>query len=267
MKAIVCVDKNWGIGKDGKLLTKIPQDMKRFKELTTNHAVIMGRKTMESLGCKPLPNRLNIVLTEDYNTYYSGFVFLHSEKELIQYISRYDLFDKSYVIGGAQIYKLLEKYCMYAIVSTINKDLEADTFIDNLDVNPNWIKASDIYPKIIYDDFELCTHEYINTQACILFYEKLVLKRQLNQFEKVVLMATLKSTTTSGGFIINSNPPKFDRMITGQFRGIKTPTKYFDEDLPSFHKKINNNTECMSFSHINNEIAVKKGDIIDDTEL
>ena len=199
MKAIVCVDKNWGIGKDGNLLARIQPNMKMFKELTTNNAVIMGRKTMESLDCKPLPNRLNIVLTKDYNVYHDGFIFLHSEKELIQYITDHDLFDKSYVIGGAQIYKLLEKYCIYAIVSIIDKDLGADIFIDNLDIDPNWIKASDTYSKVKHDNLEVCTHEYINTQACILLYEKIILKRQLNPFEKVIIISILKGTTTMGG--------------------------------------------------------------------
>lgn len=232
MKAIVCVDKNWGIGKDGNLLARIQPNMKMFKELTTNNAVIMGRKTMESLDCKPLPNRLNIVLTKDYNVYHDGFIFLHSEKELIQYITDHDLFDKSYVIGGAQIYKLLEKYCIYAIVSIIDKDLGADIFIDNLDIDPNWIKASDTYSKVKHDNLEVCTHEYINTQACILLYEKIILKRQLNPFEKVIIISILKGTTTMGGFIINSNPPKFDSMITGKYGGFRSSTKYFDEDIP-----------------------------------
>lgn len=263
MKTIVCVDKNWGIGREGKLLIRIPEDMKRFKEVTTNNAVIMGRKTMESLNCKPLPNRLNIVLTRDYNVYYDGFVFLHSEKELIRYITDHDLFDKSYVIGGAQIYKLLEKYCMYAIVSIVDKDLNADTFIDNLDKDPNWVKA-DTCPKIKYDDLELYTYEYINTQACILFYER-ILNRQLNPFEKVVMMSILKAPTATGGFMINSNPPRFKDMITGTCKP-KSSSKYYDEELPPFPKKIKG-ADYINFSHISNEIAFKKGDNIDDTQL
>ena len=58
MNLIAAVDNNWGIGKDGKLLTSIPKDMKFFREKTTGNVVVMGRKTLESFpGQKPLPNR------------------------------------------------------------------------------------------------------------------------------------------------------------------------------------------------------------------
>ena len=63
ISAIVAVDANWGIGYNGQLLEHISDDLKRFKELTSNNTVVMGRKTWESLPNKPLPNRLNIVLT------------------------------------------------------------------------------------------------------------------------------------------------------------------------------------------------------------
>ena len=60
--AIVAVDANFGIGYDNQLLESIPEDLARFKELTTGHTVIMGRKTYDSLPKKPLPNRLNIIV-------------------------------------------------------------------------------------------------------------------------------------------------------------------------------------------------------------
>ena len=63
ISAIVAVDENWGIGFNGELLEKIPEDMKHFKELTTNSIVVMGRKTWDSLPIKPLPNRLNMVIS------------------------------------------------------------------------------------------------------------------------------------------------------------------------------------------------------------
>ena len=61
--AIAAVDENFGIGYNGQLLAHIPEDMARFKALTTNNAVVMGRKTWDSLPIKPLPNRENIVIT------------------------------------------------------------------------------------------------------------------------------------------------------------------------------------------------------------
>ena len=65
ISAIVAVDENWGIGYDGKLLEKIPEDLKHFKELTNNNVVVMGRKTWNSLPTNPLPNRTNIVITRN----------------------------------------------------------------------------------------------------------------------------------------------------------------------------------------------------------
>ena len=63
ISAIVCVDKNWGIGYNGDLLIKIPEDTKFFREKTNGHTVIMGSKTYDSLQIKPLPNRENVVIT------------------------------------------------------------------------------------------------------------------------------------------------------------------------------------------------------------
>ena len=69
MNLIVNVDKNWAIGLGSKLLVRIPQDMKYFRSMTTGHVVVMGRKTLESFPeSKPLPNRVNIVLTRDQGT-------------------------------------------------------------------------------------------------------------------------------------------------------------------------------------------------------
>ena len=62
ISAIVAVDNNWGIGYNGKLLENIPNDLKHFKELTTNNIVVMGSKTWDSLPNKPLPNRFNIII-------------------------------------------------------------------------------------------------------------------------------------------------------------------------------------------------------------
>ena len=68
MKIIVSVDLNWGIGSEGELLKRIPEDMKRFRKITTGNVIVMGRKTFESLpNQKPLGKRVNIVLSRDEN--------------------------------------------------------------------------------------------------------------------------------------------------------------------------------------------------------
>lgn len=69
INAIVAVDNNWGIGYNGNLLEHIPEDLKYFKELTSNNWVVMGRKTWDSLSKKPLPNRKNLVITNNPTIY------------------------------------------------------------------------------------------------------------------------------------------------------------------------------------------------------
>ena len=77
---IVAVDENRAIGKDNRLLWNIPEDLKRFKELTTGHAVIMGENTYYSI-CRPLPNRSNIVVTMNQSLKLSGCLLAHSISE------------------------------------------------------------------------------------------------------------------------------------------------------------------------------------------
>lgn len=77
------MDEKRGIGKDNKLLWRIPEDLKRFKQITSGHPIIMGRKTYESIG-RPLPNRTNIVVTRDKQYAISGTIVVYSLKEAIQ---------------------------------------------------------------------------------------------------------------------------------------------------------------------------------------
>ena len=76
ISAIVAVDENFGIGFNGDLLEHIPEDLKHFKELTSGHTVVMGRKTWDSLPKKPLPNRHNLVITKDPSIYEMKYSFI-----------------------------------------------------------------------------------------------------------------------------------------------------------------------------------------------
>ena len=99
MNLIVAVDRNWAIGKDNKLLVSIPDDMKFFRETTTGKVVVMGRKTLESFpNSKPLPNRVNIVITRDMNYDAKGAVVVHSKEELDKELEKYNS-DDIYIIG------------------------------------------------------------------------------------------------------------------------------------------------------------------------
>lgn len=135
MEIIVAVDKNWGIGKDNKLLAHLPTDMKRFKRITSGNIVVMGRKTFESLG-KPLPNRLNIVLTKGLYKSYDNVLFINDINTLLELAKFTD--KKIFIIGGAEIYKTLLDYCDKAYITIMNKTFDSDAHFPNLYLHKNW---------------------------------------------------------------------------------------------------------------------------------
>lgn len=126
LSIIVAKSINNAIGKDNKLLWKIPDDMKRFKKITTGHTVIMGRKTFESIG-KVLPNRLNIILTRDpnYKIDDPNVKILGGVSDLEEYINDEN---ENFVIGGAQIYSILMPKCQKLYVTQVDKDFVGDTY-------------------------------------------------------------------------------------------------------------------------------------------
>ena len=139
MKAIVAADSHWGIGKDGQLLTHLPEDMKFFRTTTKGKVVIMGRKTLESFpGGNPLKNRINIVLTRDSGFTRDGAVICHTADEVLETVKSYDAADV-YVIGGQSVYEQFLPYCDTAYVTHMDRDFGADTTFPDLDKAPDWI--------------------------------------------------------------------------------------------------------------------------------
>lgn len=142
MNLIVAADENWGIGKDGGLLTHLPGDMKYFRETTMGHVVVMGRKTLESFpGGKPLKNRTNIVLTRNTDYAPQDVILCHSMEETLKQLEQYDSEDV-FIIGGGTIYRQFLPYCEKAYVTRILKTFQADTNFENLDTDPQWTVAS-----------------------------------------------------------------------------------------------------------------------------
>ena len=139
LSIIVAIAKNNVIGKDNKLIWHLPEDLKRFKKITTGHTIIMGRKTFESLG-RVLPNRKHIVLCNDAQ--------LNIDDKNVEIINSVDKLEKyenseneNFVIGGAMIYNLLMPYVKKLYVTEIHKDFEGDTFFQK--INPEiWKEIS-----------------------------------------------------------------------------------------------------------------------------
>lgn len=155
MKLIAAVDRNWGIGRNGRLLVSIPEDMKLFREETYGKVVIMGRKTLESLKDRSgLAGRTNIVITSNMDYRPKDAVVCHSIEEALLEASKYDSKDV-YIIGGGSIYEQMLDYCDEAHITKIDYEYDADTYFPNLDENSHWkIEASSdekTYFDIVYE--------------------------------------------------------------------------------------------------------------------
>jgi dihydrofolate reductase len=151
MNMIFSADNNWAIGKAGGLLYHCPPDMGYFREKTTGGAVVMGRKTWESLpDGKPLRDRVNIVLTRSagsipqpsrtQNSEATRFFVCLDLADLVSCMKAIGLpSDRVWVAGGAEIYRLLMPYCEAAYVTRFFKRAEgADTWMENLDAASAW---------------------------------------------------------------------------------------------------------------------------------
>lgn len=147
MIMIVAADEKWGIGKNGDLLTPLPEDMKFFREKTRDSVVILGRKNLESFpDGKPLKNRVNIVISRQENIPVEGIIKVSSVEEAAEEAKKYEG-KNVFVIGGGTIYRQMLKYCDTAYITKIEKIFDdADTFIDNLDELDGWkiVEKSDI---------------------------------------------------------------------------------------------------------------------------
>ncbi len=151
LSIIVAKSQNNVIGKNNGLIWNIPDDLKRFKMLTTNHTIIMGRKTFESIG-RVLPNRFHIILSNDenYKVNNSNVKIVNNIDELEQYIQ-----DEAehFVIGGAMIYKLLMPKCNKLYITQVEKEFEGDTFFPEINEKEWKIVKEEIGPKD-ENDFE-----------------------------------------------------------------------------------------------------------------
>ena len=143
MNLIAAVDKNWAIGLKNKLLVRIPEDQRFFRETTTGKVVVMGRKTLESFpNGLPLKNRTNIVLTRDRSYDAKGAIVVHSLEELLKKLAEYPSQDV-YIIGGESIYRQMLPYCDVAHITKIDYAYEADSWFPNLDELSEWQIVAD----------------------------------------------------------------------------------------------------------------------------
>lgn len=164
IKIIAACSSNRVIGKDNTLIWKVPGDLKRFKEMTTGHTVVMGRLTYESIG-KPLPNRTNVIITrnpeykvEGCEVIYNGYTAL---KEILNRSKNEDIF----IIGGGNVYSQFLPYADVIELTYIDKEFEGDTFFPEIPNTFLEVKREDLeckdfnYSYITYYSYTLHSND------------------------------------------------------------------------------------------------------------
>lgn len=147
---IVAIAQNNAIGKNNGLLWHLPEDLKRFKKLTTGHTIVMGKKTFESLPNGPLPNRRNIVITDILGEKIDGCEMAYSVEEAIE---KCDTDNENFIIGGGSVYRQFLPLADKLYITKVFKDFDADIF----------------FPEINFDEWELLSEENYSPSETIDF--------------------------------------------------------------------------------------------------
>ena len=140
---IAATSQNNALGKDNKIIWHLPDDFKRFKELTSGHHIIMGRKTFESFP-KPLPNRTHVVITRQKNYNPEGCIVVNSIEEAFEICPKSE---DVFLIGGAEIYKLGLPFTDKIELTYINETFEADAFFPEIDFSEWKLNNEEFHPK------------------------------------------------------------------------------------------------------------------------
>jgi dihydrofolate reductase len=133
---IVAMDIQQAIGLGNNLPWRLPADLAYFKKTTLNHSILMGRKTFESIG-KPLPNRTNVILTQNKDYQAEGCLIVNSVEEAVKQFKNEEIF----VIGGAEVFQLFMSSVDRLYITLIEHEFEADTYFPEFDID-DWVLVS-----------------------------------------------------------------------------------------------------------------------------
>ncbi|WP_264520474.1 dihydrofolate reductase [Flavobacterium sp. N1994] len=154
---IAAVGENNELGKDNQLLWHLPDDFKRFKNVTTQHYIIMGRKTFESFP-KPLPNRTHVIITRQKDYHPEGCIMVDSIQKAI---ATCPIGEDIFIIGGGEIYNQSIEIADKLDITKVHHTFEADTFFPEID-NTKWkLVASEFHPKDEKHAFDFSFMTYI----------------------------------------------------------------------------------------------------------
>ena len=154
---IVSVSENLIIGKNNTLLWNLKSDLKRFKELTSGHPIIMGQKTFESLPKGALPNRTNIVLTDDPDFTAQNIIPVYNIKESLQIAKQHGNDSDVFIIGGGMIYKQFLEYSDSIYLTEVHINIDGDTTFPQLKLD-DWELISEVFKA--KDDKNEYDHTY-----------------------------------------------------------------------------------------------------------
>lgn len=143
---IVAFSENNVIGKNNNLIWHISEDLKRFKKITLNHSIIMGRKTYDSLSIKPLPKRKNIIISSNTDLKYDGAIVVNSISDALKLCKDEK---EIFICGGATIYEKFIGFASKLYITKIFENFEGDTF----------------FPPIEYENYEIVKESEILTDA------------------------------------------------------------------------------------------------------
>ena len=159
MELIVAVYDDWGIGREGTQPVALAADRKFFRQTTKGAMVIVGRKTLSDFpGGKPLPNRVNVVLTRA-NPQIEGVEICHSPEEAMELAKTAD---RAMVIGGGSVYRQMLPLCDTAYITKVHCTVPCDTYFPNLDEDPAW-KLVEILQSGVEDGiaYEMCLYQRV----------------------------------------------------------------------------------------------------------
>ena len=142
IKLICAVSKNNVIGNNNKLPWNISEDLKRFRELTSENIIVMGRKTYDSIG-RPLPKRENLVLSKNKKLKIENAKVFNTPQEILDFYHKREEEKDLFIIGGNYIYELFIEYCDYLLITFVDKEYTGDAF----------------FPKIDWSEWELTNEE------------------------------------------------------------------------------------------------------------
>jgi dihydrofolate reductase len=130
LSIIVAMDENGLIGRDNDLPWRLPNDLKRVKEITSGHTIVMGRKNYESIG-HPLPDRRNIIITRNTEYTVDGCEIIYNPDPILNEV---DSEEEVYIFGGSEIYKIFLPFVKTIYITRINHSFEGDTYFPEI----NW---------------------------------------------------------------------------------------------------------------------------------